>query len=46
MVEVVDAQPAGDGIPVLPTAIFKHSMEGDDGQLLLQGRLDGFVLRN
>ena len=44
MVEVIDGHSAGDGIIVLAAAVLEHGMEGKDGELLLQGRLDGFVL--
>ena len=44
MVEVVDGEAAGDGFVVLPPPVPEGGVEGEDGQLLLQGRLDGFVL--
>ena len=44
VVQVIDGKSAGNGILVLPTAVLEHGMEGDDGQLLLQLRLDGFIL--
>ena len=44
MVEVVDGHSAGDGIVVLALPVLEHGMEGEDGKLLLQFRLQGFIL--
>ena len=41
MVQVINAQSAGDGFVVLSPSVLKGGMESDDGQALLQLAFQG-----